>query len=149
MNGYSAESNVNRDLLKAWKKPGDELYTDVPAIMGRGSNGFGYYSYHWSAGTSADVVKIADNAWTMYDYSDLRVVSADYLKISSISLTYEFPKKILERWRLNRLALTLGATNLHTFCNSKLKGQTPTQGGFSEIQLSDTPTYTIGLNLQF
>ncbi len=149
VNGYSAESNVNRDLLKAWKKPGDELYTDVPAIMGRGSNGFGYYSYHWSAGTSADVVKIADNAWTMYDYSDLRVVSADYLKISSISLTYEFPKKILERWRLNRLALTLGATNLHTFCNSKLKGQTPTQGGFSEIQLSDTPTYTIGLNLQF
>ena len=85
----------------------------------------------------------------MYDYSNLRVVSADYLKLSSISLTYEFPKKILERWRLNRLALTLGATNLHTFCNSKLKGQTPTQGGFSEIQLSDTPTYTIGLNLQF
>lgn len=87
VNGYSAESNVNRDLLKAWKKPGDELYTDVPAIMGRGSNGFGYYSYHWSASTSADVVKIANNAWTMYDYSDLRVVSADYLKISSISLT--------------------------------------------------------------
>ena len=117
--------------------------------MGQGSNGYNYYSYHWSASASSDVVKIADNAWTMYDYSDLRVVSADYLKLSSISLTYEFPKKILERWRLNRLALTLGATNLHTFCNSKLKGQTPTQGGFSEIQLSDIPTYTIGLNLQF
>lgn len=149
VNGYSAESNVNRDLLKAWKKPGDELRTDIPAIMGRGSNGYGYYSYHWSAASSSNVVKIADNAWTMYDYSDLRVVSADYLKIANISLTYEFPKVVLERWRLSRLAITVGATNLHTFCDSKLKGQTPTQGGFSEVQLTDTPTYTIGINVQF
>ena len=136
-------------MLKAWKKPGDELTTDIPAIMGSASNGYNYYSYHWSSASTSDVVKIADNAWTMYDYSDLRVVSADYLKISSISLTYEFPRRILSRWKLERLALTLGATNLYTFCNSKLRGQTPTQGGFSDIQLSDTPTYTIGLNLNF
>jgi tonB-linked outer membrane protein, susC/ragA family len=149
VNGYSAEANINRDMLKAWKKPGDELTTDIPAIMGSASNGYNYYSYHWSSASTSDVVKIADNAWTMYDYSDLRVVSADYLKISSISLTYEFPRRILSRWKLERLALTLGATNLYTFCNSKLRGQTPTQGGFSDIQLSDTPTYTIGLNLNF
>ena len=136
-------------MLKAWKKPGDELTTDIPAIMGSASNGYNYYSYHWSSASTSDVVKIADNAWTMYDYSDLRVVSADYLKISSISLTYEFLRRILSRWKLERLALTLGATNLYTFCNSKLRGQTPTQGGFSDIQLSDTPTYTIGLNLNF
>ncbi len=149
MNGYSAELNINRDLLNAWKKPGDELKTDIPAVMGQGSNGYSYYSYHWSSASSSNVVKIADNAWTMYDYSDLRVVSADYLKVSNLSLTYECPEKILKYCRLKRLALTVSATNLHTFCNRKLKGQTPMQGGFTEVQLSDTPTYTIGLNIQF
>lgn len=85
----------------------------------------------------------------MYDYSDLRVVSADYLKLANVTLTYEFPKRWLSYWKLHRLALTLGATNLYTFCNSKLRGQTPTQGGFSEVQLSDTPTYTLGLTVDF
>ncbi|MBO4430511.1 MAG: SusC/RagA family TonB-linked outer membrane protein, partial [Bacteroidaceae bacterium] len=87
--------------------------------------------------------------WTMYDYSTARVVSADYVKLQNISLTYEFDKKLIQKWHLSRLALTASAINLHTFCDSRLRGQTPTQGGFSEIQLSDTPTYTIGLNVEF
>lgn len=85
----------------------------------------------------------------MYDYSDIRVVSADYLKIQSVSLTYEVPQQWLSSHHLQRLAVTLGATNLYTFCNKRLRGQTPTQGGFSEVQLSDTPTYSIGLSLNF
>lgn len=149
VSGYSSESNVNRAMLDAWKKPGDERITNVPAIMGQSSNGYYTYLTHWSTNSSSNVVKIADSYWTMYDYSDARVVSADYLKLQNVSLTYEFPKKILDMWKLQRLALTLGATNLYTFCDSKLKGQTPVQGGFSEVQLSDTPTYTIGLTLNF
>ena len=85
----------------------------------------------------------------MYDYSTARVVSADYVKIQNISLTYEFDKKMIKNWGLGRLALTLSASNLHTWCDSRLKGQTPTQGGFTEIQLSDCPTYTFGLNVEF
>lgn len=149
VNGYSAEMNVNRDMLNAWKKPGDELKTNIPSVMGSSSSGYYYYSNHWSSGTPYEGVQIAENAWDMYDYSDLRVVSADYLRIANVSLTYEFPKRIINHWKLQRLALTLGATNLYTFCDSKLKGQTPTQGGFSEVQLSDTPTYTVGLTLNF
>ena len=149
INGYSAEMNVNRELLNAWKKPGDELTTNIPSTMSRNSNGYYYYNAHWSSGSPYEGTKIADDAWTMYDYSDLLVVSADYLKIANVSLTYECPKTVLSHWGLQRLALTLGATNLYTFCDSKLKGQTPTQGGFSEVQLSDTPTYTLGLTLNF
>lgn len=147
--GYTSEMNVNRDMLNAWKKPGDELTTNIPAIMGNQSSGYYYYSSHWSSGYPYEGVAIAENAWAMYDYSDLRVVSADYLKLSNISLTYEFAKKVLKPWGLQRLAITLSATNLYTFCDSALRGQTPTQGGFSEVQLSDTPTYTLGLTVDF
>ena len=85
----------------------------------------------------------------MFDYSDARVVSANYMKVQNVSLTYDFPVSWLSTCRLQRLAVTLGVTNLYTFCSSRLKGQTPTQSGFSEVQLSDIPAWTLGLNVRF
>lgn len=149
MSGYSSELNMNRALLQAWSKPGDENHTSIPAIMGIQSPGYGDYAHHWSSAYNWKGAKLANNSWDMYDYSDLRVVSASYLKISSLSLTYEVPTDWLKNYYVKRLAVTLGTTNLYTFCNNKLKGQTPTQSGFSEVQLSDTPTYTLGLTVNF
>ncbi|MCR5313745.1 MAG: SusC/RagA family TonB-linked outer membrane protein, partial [Bacteroidaceae bacterium] len=143
---YSSESNVNRDLLNRWMKPGDEAYTNIPAIIGSGNPAYHQYCGHWSESSYYTGAKFSDNAWSMYDYSTARVVSADYVKLQNISLTYEFDKKMIKTWGLGRIALTLSASNLHTWCDSRLKGQTPTQGGFSEIQLSDCPTYTFGFN---
>ncbi|MBR1668584.1 MAG: SusC/RagA family TonB-linked outer membrane protein [Bacteroidaceae bacterium] len=147
--GYSSEANVSRDLMNRWQRPGDEAYTDIPSIMGSGNNSYWQYANHWSSSDLYTGPRFSGNAWTMYDYSTARVVSADYVKLQNISLTYEFNKKLIQKWHLGRLAFTASATNLHTFCNSRLRGQTPTQGGFSEIQLSDTPTYTLGLNVEF
>ena len=79
----------------------------------------------------------------------MRTVTAGYVKLSSLYLTYEFNNKLLKRWHMSRLALTLSAYNLYTFCDKRLKGQTPTQGGFSEVQLSDTPSFTFGISADF
>ena len=147
--GYSSEINMNKALLQAWSKPGDEEHTNIPAVMGIQSAGYGDYQLHWSSAYNWKGATLATNAWDMYDYSNIRVVSADYLKISSLSLTYEVPIQWLKNYHVKRLALTLGATNLYTFCHKDLKGQTPTQSGFSEVQLSDTPTYTFGLAVNF
>lgn len=148
-NGYNAEANANRDLLDRWMRPGDELTTNIPALIGRGNPAYYYYNSHYSAGYPYYGAVIAQNPYEMYDYSDVRVVSADYLKIQMLSLTYEFEKRLLSRIGLSRLALTASCSNLYTFCDSKLRGQTPTQGGFTEVQLSERPTFTVGLNVQF
>ena len=147
--GYSSEANVSRDLLDRWQRPGDEAHTDIPSIMGSGNQSYWQYANHWSSSDLYKGPKFSSNAWTMYDYSTARVVSADYVKLQNLSLTYEFDKKMLRKMHLGRLALTLSATNLHTWCDKRLRGQTPTQGGFSEIQLSDCPVYTFGLNVEF
>ena len=150
---YSSEMNVSRDLMDRWQKPGDELHTNIPAIIGQGNPAYYYYNDHWAQGGDSQITwkgaHIADNAWQMYDYSDVRVVSADYLKLSTLSLTYEFTHKQLQPLGLERLALTLSGYNLKTWCNSALRGQTPTQGGFSQVQLSDTPSYTFGVTIDF
>ncbi len=143
------ENNLSKDLLNRWKKSGDERYTNIPSVMSSNSANFYKYARHWSAGSYSNVVKIADDSWTMYDYSDARVVSGDYLRLSNVSLTYEVPMSFIGKYKLQRLAFTLSGSNLYTWCAKELKGQTPTQSGFSTVQLSDTPYYTFGVNIQF
>ena len=143
------ENNLNRALLNRWMKPGDEQFTNIPSIMSKDQYGFYNYTSHWSEKSSYQGVTFGRDAWTMYDYSNARVVSADYLRLTSISLTYEVPVKTLINYGLQRMAITITGNNLYTWCNSKLKGQTPTQSGFAEVQLGDNPYYTIGVNIQF
>lgn len=145
-----AENNVSKDYLKRWRKPGDELHTDIPAIISEGNDAFWKYNQHWSNNSAYyDVQPIANSAWTMYDYGNHRVVSGNYLKCSNLSLTYEFGKHIRNKLQMSRLALTLSGSNLFTISSSKLKGQTPTQSGFATIQLSDRPNYSLGLTISF
>lgn len=145
-------NNLSRDYLDRWMKPGDELHTNIPAIIGKGHPSYLDYSDHWSTTAKAQTMgiqEIANSYWDMYDYSDVRVVSADYLKLSSVNASYEFPMKWIAGFGLSRLELHVSANNLHTWCDKALKGQTPTQGGFTTIQLSDRPSYSFGLNVSF
>lgn len=147
---FASDKNISKDFLKRWQNPGDEKTTNIPSVMGPGDPGYYNYASQWSGGNIAWVgARLGDNYWEMYDYSTARVVSANYIKLSSLALTYEFDRKTLDRIGLNRLAITLSGYNLHTWCDSALKGQTPTQGGFTEIQLGDTPSYTLGVSINF
>lgn len=143
-------ANVSRDYLKRWQKPGDEKYTNIPAII-TPSNSKNYYKYisHWSNDLDGSYQTIANSYWDMYDYSDARVVSANYLKCSNISVTYELPLNWIRHLAMSRLEVSLAASNLFTICDSKLRGQTPTQGGFTNIQLSDRPSISLGLSATF
>lgn len=150
VNEIYAEYNVSKDFLKRWQKPGDELYTDIPAIITSVNNqAYNKYERHWSDQGNWAGQPIATTYWDMYDYGNHRIVSGDYLKCSNLSITYEFHSKILDKLKLSRLAFTLSGTNLFTISAKELKGQTPTQGGFATIQLSERPTYSFTFNVSF
>ncbi|WP_233556645.1 SusC/RagA family TonB-linked outer membrane protein [Odoribacter sp. AF15-53] len=142
------ERNMDRMVMNRWKKPGDEKHTTIPAIIGSGHPSYNKYSSHWST-TIDGIQKIAYSAWDMYDYSNHRVVSGNYLKCNNLSFTYEFGTEQISKIGMSRLELTLSGSNLFTICSKKLRGQAPTQSGFAEIQLSDRPTYSISLNVSF
>lgn len=144
------EWNVSRDYMNRWMYPGDELHTNIPAIIGPSSGSYFKYLNHWSGALSNESVQeLATSYWDMYDYSNARVASANYLKCSTLSLTYEVPKAWLKQYGLSRLELSLTGNNLFTICARDLKGQTPTQGGFTTIQLSDRPSFSFGMNVAF
>lgn len=143
------ENNVNNAYLNRWKKPGDEKHTNIPAIIPATSDAYSKYTNHYSNHGSYNGQIIASNYWDMYDYSNLRVVSANYLKLNTLSLSYEIPERFISRLAMSRLEVNLSGYNLFTICDSALKGQTPQQGGFTTIQLSDRPSFSLGLNVSF
>ena len=143
------ENNVNNAFLNRWKQPGDEMHTNIPAIIPDGSDAYYKYNEHYSALGDWEGQFIASNSWDMYDYSDIRVVSANYLKLNSLTLSYELPERLIKRLAMSRMEVRLSGYNLFTVCAKELKGQTPQQGGFTTIQLSDRPSYSLGINVSF
>ena len=143
------ENNVNNAFLNRWKQPGDEMHTNIPAIIPDGSDAYYKYNNHYSTLSNWEGQFIANNYWDMYDYSDIRVVSANYLKLNFLTLSYELPEGLIKRLAMSRLEVRLSGYNLFTVCAKELKGQTPQQGGFTTIQLSDRPSYSLGINVSF
>lgn len=86
----------------------------------------------------------------MYDNSDLRVVSGNYLKLSSASFRYVIPDEFCKKLYLKSAYVSISGTNLFTVCSRKLKGQDPSQSGTTNlINISVRPTYSLQLNVTF
>ena len=144
-NAPGAERNMRREFVKRWKRPGDEQHTSVPGILS--SEEYKKTAKPWWQSKSYE---FAGTIWEMYDNSSVRVVSSDYLKLSSISLRYVFPMPLCQKLRMKSAYLSLNGTNIFTICSSKLKGQDPQQSGTSDlINISVRPTYSLQLNVTF
>ena len=107
------------------------------------------YREHYCKEPGLDIVSFASNVWDMYDKSNLRVVSGDYLKCNSITVRYNFSPNLLQKTPFSSAYATLNATNVFTIAAKELKGQDPTQAGFAKPNLSIRPAYSLGLNVSF
>lgn len=136
--------NVNRAFLDRWKQPGDEATTNIPAVVDQMVPAIsGKYNTHYSYYERKNMPRIANNAWDMYNYSDIRVVSADFLKCADLTLSYALPNKACRALRVKNAFVSFGTNNLFIIASPLLKGQTPVQGGFTEINLSERPQYRL------
>ena len=152
LSGVSSDKNVRHEFTNRWMVPGDEQYTDIPVLLSPSDDLYQQYAQHWSNGLAAQIDNIqtfAGSIWTMYDLSDLRVVSGDYLRLSNMAFSYTFRPRQLKRTPFKSLRIDFSVTNVFTLASSELNGQSPTQAGFASVNLSERPAYTIGLNVSF
>lgn len=140
------ETNMRGEFVNRWQRPGDELHTNVPGLLTQKEFENTLSRQFWFGKS----YEFADNIWTMYDYSNLRVVSGDYVKLQGLSLRYVVPQRFCSKLALKSAYINLSGSNLYTFCSKKLKGQDPTQSGSSDlINLSVRPMYSFQINLTF
>jgi TonB-linked SusC/RagA family outer membrane protein len=134
--------NMDDIFVNRWRKPGDEKNTVIPVLS---NDKLGQY------GTvlSDRKISIADNGWQMYNQSDLRVVSGDFLKLRNLSLSYSLDSELCKKIGLQNCRFRLEASNVFTIKDSNLRGMDPEQVSFSKDTgaVPLTPTYTFGVNL--
>ena len=141
-----AEQNIRKEFLRRWQQPGDECYTNIPALVASDSLTIPWWIQHPydSIGNRFAGSSIYD----MYDLSDACVASGNYLRLQSLSFRYNVHDSFCKRMRIYAAYLSLTGTNLFTVASRKLRGQDVAQSGTSStVNLSVRPNYSFTLNL--
>ncbi len=95
-----SNGNLHADFANRWKKPGDEARTDIPVFIA-------------NAGDSE-----SKRYLDYYIMGNTNVVSASYVKIRDMSLSYQMPKKLIEKIKADGLSLRLQISNLMLWKNN-------------------------------
>ena len=131
------EQNVSRLLKDRWLKPGDEQFTNIPAVPPGNLR---------SVEVTLPTVNGLDKSpYEMYAMSDFRVANADFIRIRNISLRYEIPSKFLNKYHVKRLSVSGSLANpfLFTFDKDWL-GYDPETAGWPARR-----TGSLSVNLSF
>jgi len=116
-------SNLHKDLLGAWKKPGD--ITDIPAMNTNRTAQTGALSDRW-------------------------LKNASYLNISSVNVGYRIPDRLISRTGIRNARVYASAENLYFW--SGRKGFNPVGGLVSSTGNSSythARTFNFGVNFGF
>lgn len=128
---YSDMSAMPKEFKNRWVIPGDEKRTDIPAIAS-----VRQYMNNDKLGT----------AYSAYNYSTARVADGGFIRLKTVSLTYDVPETLLNKIGVNTCSVKLDATNLFLlYADSKLNGQDPefvNSGGVAS-PLSKQFTFTL------
>lgn len=142
--------NVSRVFIDRWQQSGDEKYTDIPAIVSYDEFS-DTMSPWWLTNSTLNAVSnpLSGSIWEMYDYSDVRVVSANYLKIQSITFRYNLPKRFCDKTFFSSAYASFTGTNLYVFCSKELNGQDPTTSSSSTYTIPILPSYAFSFSVSF
>jgi len=121
------------DLVNRWAVPGDEDITDIPVILDKGvsqSNG--------------DIVL----AYSLYNKSNIRVANGDYIRLKTVSLSYQLPPDFIQKIGLSFATIALEGQNLALlYSDKKLKGQDPEFFSTGGVSLPQPKLVTFSLNI--
>lgn len=130
---YDDLTATPKEFNNRWTKPGDEKYTTVPVIASKVQN---YLDQNLSY------------AYSAYNYSTERIAKGDFIRMKEISLSYDFPKSLIQPLGVNTLSLKLQGTNLFLlYADKKLNGQDPEFFNTGGVALPMAKQFTLTLKV--
>lgn len=120
---------IHKDVAKRWRSPGDEEFTNIPGP-----------AYDWS--------KYYNRSF--YQYADVHILDATYVKLREVMLTYNLPAKFTNKLKISNARFILQAKNLWYWAANK-EGIDPESHSYvsGSRMLPIKPTYSAGLSLSF
>jgi TonB-linked SusC/RagA family outer membrane protein len=131
--GSLTSGNKHADFANRWQKAGDETITDIPAWVGNSSTS-----------TSRRYVNY-------YIYGNNNVVSASYIKLRDITLSYSLPQHLLRKIRTEGITLKLQMGNIMLWKANKFNIDPEFQNAIQGTrgQLANQHTVSIGAHVTF
>lgn len=131
------QQNMSSEFVDRWRKPGDE--TVIPALS---DDDMAFSTYE-------RVYDIANNRWDMYNKSDLRVVSGDFVRCRSLSIRYDVAPAWLSKFCMTAASLSFDVSNLFVVKSKELKGRDPEQVTMGSGTVPPQRGYSLRLNVSF
>lgn len=131
----SPYSNLSKILNDRWKQPGDEKFTNIPAL--------------WTATDRQPKITLPDgspaqNIYSVWSNSDARVVNGSFLRCNNVSATYYLPTAWCNKFGAQSLSLSANVSNLFVIADDKWNGYDP------ELGTSKMPhMYSFSINVSF
>lgn len=133
------DQNMSSEFVNRWKKPGDENFTNIPVL-----------SQEDLQIRDNDVLyRYANNMWDMYNKSDLRVVSGNYLRCRSMSLRYDFNPELLRKIYIKGASISFDAGNVFVIKSKDLQGRDPEQLELGSRTVPPQRSYSLRLSITF
>jgi hypothetical protein len=85
---------IHPEFLNRWKKAGDEATTNVPSYI------------------SNIALSESRRNLTYYDYADINVVSASFIKLRDITLSYSLPESVIRLVKCDDITFRLQVSNI-------------------------------------
>ncbi|WPQ62686.1 SusC/RagA family TonB-linked outer membrane protein [Chitinophaga sancti] len=129
----SFSGDFHSEFANRWKTPGDEKRTNIPSYVADS-----YTSY-----SRRDV--------SYYTYGDINVVSAAYVKLRDISLSYTLPSFILKKLRAEQIALRGQVSNIMLWKANKYGIDPEFQDANNGVLTMPVgqKSFTVGINAKF
>ncbi|WP_158447907.1 SusC/RagA family TonB-linked outer membrane protein [Aquimarina longa] len=142
---YTDFNSLPGELVNRWALPGDENITNIPAIIENR-----ILISELNARVNNGVVSGGDNAYQLYNNSDLRVVDGTYARMRSIALGYTVPSSYTKKLGIASAKLRLQGENLFLLYSDKaLNGQDPEFFNSGGAALPVAKTVSFSLNVGF
>jgi hypothetical protein len=132
-NSYSDYDAMPKEFYDRWIQPGDEVVPGVqPSILDA-------YTAYLLSGTYA---------YNNYNYSTARVAKGDFIRLKTVSLTYQLNQATLRKAGLASMSVTAAAINPWLlYSDKKLKGQDPEFFNAGGVAMPVQKQFTLSLKV--
>jgi TonB-linked SusC/RagA family outer membrane protein len=140
---YSDIYSMSKDMLNRWVMPGDEQYTNIPALLDP-------FDANQTIKDANGGTVSARYPYNLYNFSTERVAKGDFIRLKQISLGYNLPKSITSKLHMSNATLSLIGNNIALlYSDKRLNGQDPEFFGTGGVALPIPKQYTLSLKVGF
>lgn len=140
---YTDMNAISKDMVNRWLMPGDEKYTDIPALLDKTSMDYRILRANGAATNGR-------YTYNAYNYSDKRVAKGDFIRLKQVQFSYTLPKELVSRLRMTSAQLAIVANNVALlYSDKKLNGADPEFFNNGGVAMPVPRQFTLSLKVGF